>query len=49
MGDIDLGPPTIEILPSYNDTMLNLHSEYYVCRGDEVVDVWPIAAAWTFR
>ncbi len=38
-----------EILPSHNDTTLNLHSEYYVCRGDEVVDIWPILGARAFR
>jgi D-serine deaminase-like pyridoxal phosphate-dependent protein len=39
----------IEIVPSHNDTTLNLHSEYYVRRGDEVIDVWPISAARAFR
>lgn len=50
VGDAELTPgQKIEILPSHNDTTLNLHSEYYVCRGDEVVEVWPIAAARAFR
>ena len=39
----------VELLPSHNDTTLNLHSEYYVVRGDEVIDVWPIEAARAFR
>lgn len=39
----------IELLPSHNDTTLNLHSEYYVCRGDEVVDIWPITGARAYR
>jgi D-serine deaminase-like pyridoxal phosphate-dependent protein len=39
----------IEILPSHNDTTINLHSEYYVMRGDEVVAVWPIEAARAYR
>ena len=46
----DLSPGMkIEILPSHNDITLNLHSEYYVCRGDAVVDTWPILAARAFR
>jgi D-serine deaminase-like pyridoxal phosphate-dependent protein len=50
VGDLDLAPGAkIEILPSHNDTTLNLHSEYYVRRGDEVIDVWPISAARAFR
>jgi D-serine deaminase-like pyridoxal phosphate-dependent protein len=50
VGDADVRPGMkIEVLPSHNDTTLNLHSEYYVCRGDEVIDVWPIAAARAFR
>jgi D-serine deaminase-like pyridoxal phosphate-dependent protein len=39
----------IEILPTHNDTTINLHSEYYVMRGDEVVAVWPIEAARAYR
>jgi len=39
----------IELVPSHNDTTINLHSEYYVVRGDEVVAVWPIEAARAFR
>lgn len=50
VGDLPLEPGAkIEIVPSHNDTTLNLHSEYYICRGDEVVDVWPIPAARAFR
>jgi D-serine deaminase-like pyridoxal phosphate-dependent protein len=50
VGDADIRPGMkIEILPSHNDTTLNLHAEYYVCRGDEVLDVWPISAARAFR
>lgn len=54
-GTVTLGGATvepgqkIEIIPSHNDTTLNLHSEYYVCRGDEVIDVWPILGARAFR
>jgi len=39
----------IEIIPSHNDTTINLHSEYYVVRGDEVIATWPIAAARAYR
>ncbi len=39
----------IELVPSHNDTTINLHSEYYVVRGDEVVAVWPIEAARAYR
>lgn len=39
----------IEIYPSHNDTTINLHEEYYVLRGDEVVDVWKIAGRGKFR
>lgn len=50
VGDADVRPGMkLEILPSHNDTTLNLHGEYYVVRGDEVVDVWPITAARAFR
>jgi D-serine deaminase-like pyridoxal phosphate-dependent protein len=39
----------IELVPTHNDTTINLHSEYYVVRGEEVVAVWPIEAARAFR
>jgi D-serine deaminase-like pyridoxal phosphate-dependent protein len=39
----------LELVPSHNDTTLNLHSEYYVMRGDEVIAVWPIEAARAYR
>ena len=39
----------IELIPSHNDTTINLHSEYYVVRGDEVIATWPIGAARAFR
>lgn len=49
-GTSELAPGTkIEIIPSHGDTTINLHSEYYVVRGDEVVAVWPIEAARAFR
>ena len=46
--EIDAGMK-IEIVPSHNDTTINLHSEYYVMRGDEVVAIWPIEAARAYR
>ncbi|HUO06371.1 MAG TPA: DSD1 family PLP-dependent enzyme [Candidatus Binataceae bacterium] len=39
----------IELIPSHNDTTINLHSEYNVVRGDEVIAVWPIEAARAYR
>jgi D-serine deaminase-like pyridoxal phosphate-dependent protein len=39
----------IEIIPSHNDTTINLHSEYFVMRGDEVIARWPIEAARAYR
>ena len=50
VGEADIRPGMkIELLPSHNDTTLNLHSEYYVVRGEDVVAVWPIEAARAFR
>jgi D-serine deaminase-like pyridoxal phosphate-dependent protein len=49
-GESSLEPGSkIEIIPSHNDTTINLHSEYYVVRGDEVVAIWPIEAARAYR
>jgi D-serine deaminase-like pyridoxal phosphate-dependent protein len=49
-GESSLEPGSkIEIIPSHNDTTINLHSEYYVVRGDEVIATWPIEAARAFR
>jgi D-serine deaminase-like pyridoxal phosphate-dependent protein len=46
----DLKPgDKVELLPSHNDTTINLHSEYYVVRGEDVIDVWPIEAARAYR
>jgi len=39
----------IEVVPSHGDTTLNQHDVYYVRRGDEVIDTWPILAARKFR
>ena len=49
-GDLEIAPGSkIELVPSHGDTTINLHSEYYVVRGDEVVAVWPIEGARAFR
>ena len=39
----------IEVIPSHGDTTLNQHDVYYVRRGDEIIDTWPILAARKFR
>ena len=39
----------IEVVPSHGDTTLNQHDVYYVRRGDEIIDTWPILAARKFR
>ncbi|MBI2761811.1 MAG: hypothetical protein HYX51_10345 [Chloroflexi bacterium] len=50
VGDAVITPGMkIELIPSHGDTTLNLHSEYYVVRGDEVVAIWAIEAARAFR
>ena len=33
----------VELLPSHTDPTVNLHDVFYVVRGDQVVDIWPIA------
>jgi len=49
-GIADLKPgDRIEVVPSHGDTTLNMHSEYFVRRGDEVIDTWSIAAARKYR
>jgi D-serine deaminase-like pyridoxal phosphate-dependent protein len=39
----------IEVIPSHGDTTLNQHDVYFVRRGDEIIDTWPILAARKFR
>ncbi|MGB9381849.1 alanine racemase [Candidatus Binatus sp.] len=49
-GESSLEPGAkIEIVPSHGDTTINLHSEYYVVRGDEVIATWPIEGARACR
>lgn len=48
--DLEIVPGAkIEIIPSHGDTTINLHSEYYVVRGDEVVAIWPVEGARGYR
>jgi D-serine deaminase-like pyridoxal phosphate-dependent protein len=37
---------TIEFLTSHCDPTVNLHPAFYVVRGEEVIDVWPIRARY---
>ncbi|HVN64681.1 MAG TPA: DSD1 family PLP-dependent enzyme [Candidatus Binataceae bacterium] len=49
-GGADIAPGMkMELVPSHNDTTINLHTEYNVVRGDEVIAVWPIEAARAYR
>jgi D-serine deaminase-like pyridoxal phosphate-dependent protein len=49
-GIVDLHPgDRIRVVPSHGDTTINLQDNYYVVRGDEVIDTWPILAARKFR
>ncbi|MES4791794.1 MAG: alanine racemase [Chloroflexota bacterium] len=49
-GVSELAPGTrVELIPSHGDTTINLHEVYYVRRGGEIVDTWPILAARRFR
>jgi len=48
--DLEIAAGTkIEIVPSHGDTTINLHSEYYVVRGEEVIAIWPIEGARAYR
>jgi len=50
LGDTDISPgDRIEVVPSHNDTTINLHSEYYVVHDDRVVNIWPIEGARAYR
>jgi 3-hydroxy-D-aspartate aldolase len=43
--DSSIGPgDRIELWPSHIDPTINLHDVLYAARGDEVVDVWAVAA-----
>ena len=32
----------VEIYPSNLDTSTNVYDRYYIARGEQIVDVWPI-------
>ena len=34
----------VELLPSHIDPTINLHDVFYVVEGEQVIDIWPIAA-----
>jgi len=34
----------VELVPSHCDTTVNLYDRIVACRGDEIVDLWPVAA-----
>lgn len=40
--DVQLGEQ-LELIVSHCDPTVNLYERMYVCRGDEIVDVWPVA------
>lgn len=48
VGELEPGA-RVELIPSHGDTTINLHEVYYVRRGGEIVDTWPILAARRFR
>ena len=49
-GESDIQPGSkIEIIPSHGDTTINLHSEYHVVRGDEVIATWTIEGARAYK
>jgi D-serine deaminase-like pyridoxal phosphate-dependent protein len=39
----------VEIIPNHVCPAVNLHEEFYVVDGDDVIDVWPIAARGKVR
>jgi D-serine deaminase-like pyridoxal phosphate-dependent protein len=34
----------IRLIPSHTDPTVNLHEQFYVADGDEVIETWPIVA-----
>ncbi len=56
-GVVELGPDVafpaigerVEVIPNHVCPAVNLHEELYVVDGDEVVEVWPIAARGKVR
>ena len=43
--DLDVGS-TVELMPGYSPTTVNLYDMYYVAEDDRIVDVWPICARY---
>lgn len=43
--DLGIGD-TIELMPGYGPTTVNLYDVYYVADGDQIIDVWPIHARY---
>jgi D-serine deaminase-like pyridoxal phosphate-dependent protein len=41
--EIEIGDPVL-LMASHCDPTVNLYDRYHVCRGDRVVDEWPVAA-----
>jgi D-serine deaminase-like pyridoxal phosphate-dependent protein len=39
----------LRFVPPHCDPTVNLYDRYYVCRGDNVEDVWPIMDRWEAR
>ena len=39
----------LRLVPGHCDTTVNLHDHYMVAEGDDVVDVWPVAARGRFQ
>jgi D-serine deaminase-like pyridoxal phosphate-dependent protein len=37
---------TVELMPGYSPTTVNLYDMYYVAESDAIVDVWPICARY---
>jgi 3-hydroxy-D-aspartate aldolase len=47
-GRLPLGSQ-LQLIPGHCDTTINLHDEYVVYRGEEVIDRWPVAARGKVR
>jgi D-serine deaminase-like pyridoxal phosphate-dependent protein len=44
-GDLGVGD-TVELMPGYGPTTVNLYDCYYVVEDDRIVDVWPICGRY---
>jgi D-serine deaminase-like pyridoxal phosphate-dependent protein len=43
--DLDIGD-TVELMPGYGPTTVNLYDCYYVVEDDRIVDVWPVCGRY---